>query len=85
MGGIYGDRHLTLLYFVIVIAYVMSFYVVASEMYNRYENDITKITPYMERKQVEFIQSDWKCMQCKEDFDNVYKKINAIKDENGLP
>ena len=55
------------------------------ELSNKFEQDIIKVTPYVEEKDIEKLKSDWVCMRSKSDYDVLYEYIDKIKTENKLP
>lgn len=69
---------LTYLVFVFFISMPMS-------LSCKFEQDIIKITPYVEEQDVKKLESDWVCMRSKTDYDNIYKLIDNIKDTYSLP
>ena len=50
-----------------------------------YQRDLLKIAPYIEQQELDRIKSDWVCMQTKEDYEEIYKQIDEIKNEHSLP
>ena len=55
------------------------------KMWHDFQLDITQITPYCDNKEVERLQSDWVCMERKEDYEAIYNTIFTIRDTKGLP
>lgn len=74
-----------LAFFVIYFSVIMAFDVFPHAMWAEYQNDLIKIAPYIEQQELDQIKSDWVCMQSKEDYDDIYSRINKIKEENDLP
>ena len=54
-------------------------------LYNKFEQDMVKIAPYIEVEQVTQLRSDWVCMRSQADYEEIYKVINCVIEENGLP
>lgn len=68
-------------YFVNVIVFTM----LPNVMFREYQRDIIKISPYAEQQELDIIKSDWVCMQSKDDYDDIYKRIDKVKKEHKLP
>lgn len=49
-----------------------------------FDRCITQITPYVENEKIEILQSDWVCMETKEDYDVIVEEINRIQEEHNL-
>ena len=73
----------TLFAFYLIAIY--TFYFLPHGLWTDYQQDLTKIAPYIEQQDLNQIKSDWACMQSKEDYDAIYKRINEIKAEHNLP
>ena len=54
-------------------------------LYNKFERDVTKITPYVEEHEIQKIKSDWVCMRNKSDYEKIYAFITQIEDTYLLP
>lgn len=54
-------------------------------LYNKFQQDVVKIAPYVEAYEVTKLQSDWVCMRSKADYDEIYTVIDQVIDENALP
>lgn len=55
-------------------------------LYNKFELDMVKIAPYIEREQVTQLRSDWVCMRSSQaDYDAIYEVIHQVSEENDLP
>ena len=54
-------------------------------LYNKFQQDIVKIAPYIGERDVIQLQSDWVCMRSKADYDEIYAVIDRVVEENGLP
>lgn len=67
------------------LVWILVYQIFPSSMWSIYQRDIVKITPYTEMYDLQMIQSDWACMQNKADYDDVYARINGIKEKNELP
>ena len=74
---------------VIMIAFmyvILTFFVgTPMALSNQFEQDIIKIAPYVEETEIKQLKSDWACMRSKADYEDIYEKINAVKDEHELP
>ena len=66
-------------------AFITFFVTTPMSLYNKFEQDIVKIAPYVEECEIMHLKSDWVCMRSKADYDELYKKIDAVILENGLP
>jgi len=64
---------------------IIFFVTTPMELSNKFEQDIIKVTPYVEEKDIEQLKSDWVCMRSKSDYDVLYEYIDKIKTENKLP
>lgn len=71
--------------FVLYFAYIFLFNLLPHGLWTDYQRDLLKIAPYIEQQDLDIIKSNWVCMQSKEDYDNIYKRIDAIKNEYDLP
>jgi hypothetical protein len=54
-------------------------------LYNKFEQDMIKIAPYIEAEQVTHLRSDWVCMRSQADYDEIYDVINQVIEDNNLP
>lgn len=54
-------------------------------LYNKFQQDMVKIAPYVEVGNVTQLQSDWICMRSKADYDEIYAVIDRVIEENSLP
>lgn len=70
---------------VLFIALWTGFNLLPYGLWTKYQRDLIKITPYIEQHELDIIKSKWVCMQNKEDYDDIYRQINTIKEENDLP
>jgi len=71
----------------IIFAYLFISFCITTPMSlsNEFKQDIVKITPYTEEKQIQQLESDWVCMRSKSDYDDIYEFIDEIKREHSLP
>lgn len=74
-----------IVFFVLYFGNILLFDILPHILWTEYQRDLVKIAPYIEEQELTMIKSDWVCMQNKEDYDEVYNRINKVKDENGLP
>lgn len=74
-----------IVFFVLYFGNILLFSIFPHSLWTEYQRDLVKIAPYIEEQELAMIKSDWACMQNKEDYDEIYNRINEIKDENGLP
>lgn len=79
-------------YGIIMIVLVVFLYVFASyfvtmpmSLANRFDKDIVQVAPYVEECEIIKLKSDWVSMRSKADYEEIYDKINAIKEEYKLP
>ena len=70
---------------VFLYLFIIFFVTTPMELSNKFEQDIIKVTPYVEEKDIEQLKSDWVCMRSKSDYDVLYEYIDKIKTENKLP
>lgn len=71
--------------FVASYAFVILCVVTPSNIYSRFQRDVTMIYPYVNEKSVRQLQSDWVCMRSEADYIEIYEYINEIKVANSLP
>ena len=69
----------------IYLGFIITFDVIPHVLWTDYQMDLIKIAPYIEQQELDEIKSDWVCMQSKEDYDDIYNRINKIKEEHDLP
>jgi len=72
-------------FFAIYFGDILAFGYLPHGLWNDYQRDLLKIAPYVEQQEIDMIKSDWMCMQSKEDYDEIYERINRIKNEYELP
>lgn len=70
---------------VFLYLFIIFFVTTPMELSNKFEQDIIKVTPYVEEKDIQKLKSDWVCMRSKSDYDVLYEYIDKIKTENKLP
>lgn len=85
-----GKRTQKILSIVVVVLFVyfggiFAFNIFPHAVWTEYQRDLIKIAPYIEQHELDTIKSDWVCMQSKEDYDDIYKRINEIKEAHDLP
>ena len=71
--------------FVFYLVGIVSFAILPNVIWREYQRDITKISPYIEQQELDIIKSDWVCMQNKDDFNDIYKRIDKVKQKYKLP
>ena len=71
--------------FAIYFTEVFAFTIIPNAIWRDYQRDLIKIAPYVDDEKLETIQSNWVCMQTKEDYDNIYECINKVKKDYQLP
>ena len=67
------------------LGYIIVFNFAPHILWVDYQRDLLKIAPYVEQQELDQIKSDWVCMQSKEDYDAIQKRINEIKNNHSLP
>ena len=72
---------------VIALTYFLVIFFITTpiSLSNKFEQDITKIAPYVEESEIIQLKSDWLCMRSKSDYDDIYERINIVKEEHELP
>jgi hypothetical protein len=72
---------------VAILTYLFLTFFVTKPMnlYNKFEQDMIKIAPYIEAEQVTQLRSDWVCMRSQADYDEIYDVINQVIEDNNLP
>lgn len=53
-------------------------------LFHRFENDLIAIRPYIRDEEYYLIQSNWVQMKSKDDYDEIYERINDVIQQNGL-
>ena len=73
------------IFFVLYFGRILVFDYLPHGLWTGYQRDLLKIAPYIEQQELDQIKSDWVCMQTKEDYEEIYKQIDEIKNEHSLP
>lgn len=73
------------IFFVLYFGCILVFDYLPHGLWTDYQRDLLKIAPYIEQQELDQIKSDWVCMQTKEDYEEIYKQIDEIKNEHSLP
>ena len=74
-----------IIFFVLYFGFILVFDYVPHGLWTAYQRDLIKIAPYIEQQELNQIKSNWVCMQSKEDYEEIYKQIDKIKNEHNLP
>ena len=74
-----------IIFFVLYFGSILVFDYLPHGLWTDYQRDLLKIAPYVEQQELDQIRSDWVCMQSKEDYEEIYKQIDEIKNEHSLP
>lgn len=71
----------------VLFMYFFIFFFISKPMnlYNKFEQDMVKIAPYVEEAEIKQLKSDWVCMRSKSDYDAIYVVIDEVKAEYSLP
>ena len=69
----------------ILVAGLYFFYIKPHEIWTEFERDVTMIYPYTNEDEIHRLRSDWVCMRSKNDYVEIYKIIDDIKQVNSLP
>lgn len=80
-------RMLNIFGLLIYIIFLLNILVFAHFPYitkSKFNVNITKITPYVETKEIEMLKSDWVRMKTKDDYIKIVEKIDFIVSENNL-
>ena len=81
-----GRSAIILAILIIFCYFLLTFFVTTPmSLYNKFEQDIVKITPYIDETEILKLKSDWVCMRSKSDYDRIYDVIDAVIQENALP
>lgn len=81
-----GKSAIKLVVSIIFFYLFLTFFVTTPmSMYNKFQQDIVKIAPYVNKRDVIQLRSDWVCMRSKADYDEIYVVINQVIEENALP
>lgn len=67
-----------------MIVYIFLFILVPISMVDKFQKDITVITPYSDERTIQKLESDWVCMRSENEFIEIYDVIHKIKQENNL-
>lgn len=76
---------LAILIMVILAFFTELFLLFPLDLVDKFEHDITAITPYVEEPMVQQLESDWVCMRSENEYKEIYRVINEIKQEHDLP
>jgi len=73
----------------IILLIILSFVFIIYEympvrLKNTFDNNIIKITPYVETHDIEMLKSDWVRMTSREDYINIKEQIDTIIEKNNL-
>lgn len=52
---------------------------------NKFEQDIIKITPYIDSREISQLKSEWVCMRSKAEYDKIYERIDQVIENYDLP
>lgn len=55
------------------------------DVYQKFNKDITIITPYVEDNEIDLLKSKWVLMENYTDYLEIYNEIDRIKDANQIP
>lgn len=81
-------RRTSIVWIVLLALYfghIFVFYFMPHSLWTEYQRDLMRIAPYMEEQDMDQLKSDWACMQTKADYDEIYERIDKIKEEHDLP
>ena len=67
------------------VAYILLFVYLPLNMLDTFQRNITEITPYSDEATIHQLESDWVCMRSENEYKEIYKVINKIKQEHDLP
>lgn len=70
---------------ILTYLFIIFFVTTPMSLSNEFEQDVVKIAPYVDEKDITQLKSDWVCMRSKADYDALYKYIDRVKIENDLP
>lgn len=67
------------------VGYILLFVYLPLNMLDTFQRNITEITPYSDEATIHQLESDWVCMRSENEYKEIYKVINKIKQEHDLP
>lgn len=76
---------LTIVLIVFTYVFITFFITTPMSLSNQFDKDIIKIAPYVEESEITQLKSEWVCMESKSDYDEIYDKVNMVKEEHDLP
>lgn len=85
-GKKYGKYGIIMIILVVFLYVFTSFFVsIPMSLSNSFDKDIVQIAPYIEENEIVQLKSDWVSMRSKADYEEIYNRINAVKEEHELP
>ena len=72
-------------FIIILYLYIIFFITTPMKLYNKFDQDMVKIAPYVDECMITQFKSDWVCMRSKEDYNAIYTLVDNILKENSLP
>lgn len=66
-------------FFIVIVS------LIPNNIWNRFNRDITMITPYTNQETIDLLKSNWVRMKGQDDYNLIYDVIRSIKTENDLP
>lgn len=67
-----------IIFFVLYFGRILVFDYAPHGLWTDYQRDLLMIAPYIEQQELDQIKSDWVCMQCREDYEEIYRQIDEI-------
>ena len=70
---------------VLLTLYGILFLLLPLNFVDRFQLAINAVTPYCDTYTIQKLESDWVCMRSEEEYQEIYKVIDEIKQEHQLP
>ena len=72
------------LFYIIVFAGTIAYIAIPFGMYQNFNRTVTQISPYIGNKEIQILRSKWVSMKSQEDYIEIYRYIDNVKEDNGL-
>jgi len=80
-----GGAIIIAIFLTLYMTWMFVYHLIPSLSYSSFKRELVKITPYIEAKQIQMLESDWACMQTKMDYEDIDRTITAVKEQHNLP
>lgn len=76
--------NLGIILLVVNLVFTIAFVLIPTDIYKKFNRDITIISPYVELQEIIKLKSEWVMMDGYDDYQEIYVTINTVKENNNL-